>query len=142
MGVLVGGPLCGLPTSVRKGVQEELPAVIARLIRGSTLWARPDLCPCERVRRMNYLDPCRILGSASWPFHNLSSVREGVQEELPAVIARLLRGSTFWARPDLFPGERVRQRSYLSPWCVAFWAPRLLPPHHLFPGDRGLRARG
>ena len=36
----------------------------------------------------------------------------------------------------LFPGERVRQRSDLKPWRVAFWASLLMRPHDLFPGKR------
>ena len=38
-------------------------------------------------------------------------------------MAHLTWGPALWSLPDLFPGERVRQRSPPKPWCVLFGAP-------------------
>ena len=57
-------------------------------------------------------------GTALRPLYNLLPYGEGVPEELPEVMARLLRGSTLWAHTSLFPCERVRQRSFLDPWHI------------------------
>ena len=84
---------------------QELSEVIARLIWGSTLLARPNLFPCERVRRGGssihdaYKSGVRFVASPK-----SVSVREGVPEELPEVIARLILGSTLWARPKFGEG--------------------------------------
>ena len=49
------------------------------------------------------------------------SGREGAPEEPSDAMVRLIRGSSLWSLPDLFPGERVPSEaiSWFSPLIVA-----------------------
>ena len=57
---------------------------------------------------------CRILGSVLVAFSQSVSGREAAPEEVSTTILHRILGSLLLPLRDLFPGERVRQRSYLK----------------------------
>ena len=106
-----------------------------------------SLFPGERLRQRRYLQPScvafcprsvsgredtaeelseammrRILCSVLVASPQSVFGREAAPEEVSTAILRRILGSPLLSLHDLSPGERIRQRSYLKPWCVAFWA--------------------
>ena len=79
---------------------------------------------------------CRILGSVLVASPQSVSGREAAPEEVSAAIVRCILGSLLLLLHDLFQGERIRQRSCLKPWCVAFWALCVSPPTIRFQAQR------
>ena len=78
---------------------------------------------------------CRILGSVVVAFPQSVFGREGTPEELSEAMACRILGFLMLPPHHLFPGERVRQKSYLKPWRVAFRALRWLSSDHLLPDE-------
>ena len=89
---------------------------MTRLSRGLRLWPPPNLFPYERVRQSSFNDPwASESGVRPVASPRSVSIREGVPQELPEVMARLIWGYLLWALPHLSPCERVRRRSFLDP---------------------------
>ena len=55
---------------------------------------------------------------------------------LSAAMVRRILGFLLLSPHNLVPGERMRQRSYLKPWCVVFWALWLSCSHNLISGEK------